>query len=147
MKGWDDWRISVDHEEWCMGGYFKTREEVCHDFKMDLKDQACCRWKHWETQGKVRSTRLLIERRHRLQRDICTHGKEHFHYDHTFISRSYEMEDTPNGCQDNILEWCSWGGSVHGTTTRIRDTWQEESCVQIVEGLVWIETCIEDMVQ
>ena len=50
---------------------------------MDLKDQACCIWKHQEIQGKVRSTRFLVERRHRLRRDICTHAEVHFHYDHS----------------------------------------------------------------
>ena len=56
------------------------------------------------------------------------------------------MEDTPDGCQDNILEWCSRGGSVRGTITRIRDTRQAYSCVQIEEGLVWIETGTKEIV-
>ena len=62
-----------------MGYTLETEKEVCHDFKVDLQDQACCRWNHREIQGKVRSTRLLIERRHRLHRDICTCGEVHFH--------------------------------------------------------------------
>ena len=31
---------------------------------------------------------------------------------------SDEMEDTPNGCQDFFLEWCSGRGSVCGEATR-----------------------------
>ena len=49
-------------------------------------------------------------------------------------------------CQENFLEWCSRGGSVRGTTTRIQDTRQEDPCLQIEQGLVWIETSTKEMV-
>ena len=51
---------------------------------MDLQDPTCSRWKHRGIQGKIRSMRLLTERRHRLQRDICTSDVVHFHYIHTY---------------------------------------------------------------
>ena len=38
-----------------------------------LQVPSCSRWQHQEIQGKIRSTRFPIERRHRIQRDICNH--------------------------------------------------------------------------
>ena len=52
---------------------------------------SCSSWKHHGIQGKIHSTRLLKERRNRLQRDICTSDVVHFHYIHTYM---YEMGDT-----------------------------------------------------
>ena len=48
MEGCDDREISVDHEECWLGDSYETEEEVYRDFKVDLQDQACCRWKHQE---------------------------------------------------------------------------------------------------
>ena len=58
---------------------------------MDLQDPTCGRWQHRGIQGKIRSMRLLTERRHILQKDICTNDEVHFHYIHTY---RYEMGDT-----------------------------------------------------
>ena len=41
---------------------------------------------------------------------------------YSFIGCSNEMEDTPDGHQENILEWCNRGGSVHREATGIQDT-------------------------
>ena len=32
-----------EYQEQCLGCSTKTRREVCHNFQMDLQDQACCR--------------------------------------------------------------------------------------------------------
>ena len=48
MEGCYDQGVSVDHAEWCLGCCPKTRGEVCCDFKVDLQDQACCKWQHRE---------------------------------------------------------------------------------------------------
>ena len=39
-----------------------------------------------------------------------------------FFGCSNEMEDTPDGCQDNVHEWCSRRGSVCGEATQFSDT-------------------------
>ena len=36
----------------------------------------------------------------------------------TFSGCSDEMEDTPDGCQDCLLEWCSVRGSICGAANR-----------------------------
>ena len=58
---------------------------------MDLQDPTCRRWKHHEIQGKIHIMRLLINRRHRIRRDICTNDVVHFHYIHMY---RYDVGDT-----------------------------------------------------
>ena len=41
----------------------------------------------------------------------------YFHQINTCFGYSDEMEDTPNGCQDCLLEWCSGRGSICGVAT------------------------------
>ena len=43
---------------------------------------------------------LLIERRNRLRRDICTSEEVHFHYIHTY---RYDMGDTPTDIKTTLL--------------------------------------------
>ena len=71
--------------------------EVHSVFHIDL---ACSRWQHRGIQGKIRSTRLLTERRHELRRDICTSDVVHFHYIHTY---KYEMGDTSTDIKITFL--------------------------------------------
>ena len=65
--------------------------EVHSVFHIDLQDPTCSRWQHPGIQGKIRSTRLLTQRRHMLRRDICTSDEVHFHCIHTY---RYDMGDT-----------------------------------------------------
>ena len=64
-------RVPVQ-EEWCLGCGVMTWREVCNLFHMDLQYAAWSRWKHRGIQGKICSTRILMKRRHRLWRDICS---------------------------------------------------------------------------
>ena len=52
--------LIIQNEEWCLGCSIKTWREVCNVFHI---------------QGKICSTRILMERMHRLWRDICSHWK------------------------------------------------------------------------
>ena len=62
---------------------------------MDLLDPTCNRWKHRGIQDMIRSIRLLMKRRHRLQRDICSQWKlKHIHDDlDEDINLCYKVED------------------------------------------------------
>ena len=98
---------------------------------MDLQDPKCSRWQHHGIQGKIRSTRLLIERRHRLRRDICISDEVHFHYIHTYM---YWMEDTSADIKitflNDVVKEEVYVEQPLGVETH------DSSCVQIKEGLV-----------
>ena len=40
-------------------------------------------------------------------------------------------------CQDHFLEWCNQTRSVYKANSRIRDSQQRITCVQIEEGFEW----------
>ena len=67
--------LIIQNEEWWLECDIETWREFCSVFHMDLQDPTCNRWKHRGIQGKIRSTRLLMKRRHKLWRDICSHWK------------------------------------------------------------------------
>ena len=70
---------------------------------------------------------LLPERRNRLWRNFCTYSQIHFYQISTYLGCSDEMQDTPNGCQECFIEWCS-RRSVCGAATRF-ETHDRESHV------------------
>ena len=67
---------------------------------MDLQDIACIIWKDCGIQGNICSTRLLIEIRHILRRDICTSNVVNLHYVHTY---RYDMGDTSTDIKITFL--------------------------------------------
>ena len=56
---------------------------------------SCSKWKHCGIQGKIRCTRLLTKRRHRLRRDICSQWElKHIHDElDEDINLFYKVED------------------------------------------------------
>ena len=75
-------------QEWCQGTVSRPEEKFIVP--------SCSRWKHRGIQRKICSMRLLMKRRHRLQRK-------------------------------------------HFRAIRSKVTWHAKSCVQIKEGLVWVQ--------
>ena len=82
----------VEQHHWCRAFHYeevaknKGKESMNSRRMMSrmwyLQVPSCSRWKHRGIQGKIRSMRLLTERRHRLRRDILqplevkTHDKK-----------------------------------------------------------------------
>ena len=55
LEGCHGGRVSIHHEEWCVGVWTETWGEVSCNFQMAIQNQTWSRWEYWKIQGRFLS--------------------------------------------------------------------------------------------